>query len=214
MPPAEILTLAKEIPSLMKISVKAYRHAYCPAERCVQTSHFNAFLDLTQWDLTREHPHVCKHSPQVQAVECAPPFRVLVVEDGKGVAEVMAMFFEMEGMETAVAFDGMEAVDKAEVFQPHLICMDLSMPRMGGIEAARRIREKSNDVVIVALCGWDDEDSRRCTAEAGFNEHLIKPLTPDVLRKMIGQYLPNQRTSPSVMPGNLNGLMCPSTIVA
>lgn len=126
---------------------------------------------------------------QAHAAGNATPFRVLVVEDSIGVAEVIAMFFEMEGMETAVAFDGVEAVDAAEAFQPHLICMDLTMPRMDGIEAARRIREKSNDVVIVALCGWDDEDARRRTAEAGFNEHLAKPLTPDALRKMVEQYL-------------------------
>ncbi len=145
-------------------------------------------------------PIVSASSPQAQSVACDRPFRVLVVEDGKGVAEVMAMFFEMEGMETAVAFDGVEAVDTAEAFQPHLICMDLSMPRMDGIEAARRIREKSIDVVIVALCGWDDEDSRRRTAEAGFNEHLTKPLTPDVLRKMLGQYLPKQRSCQGLCP--------------
>jgi CheY-like chemotaxis protein len=126
------------------------------------------------------------------------PFRVLVVDDGKDVAEVMAMFFEMEGMETAVAFDGVEAVDMAETFQPHLICMDLTMPRMDGIEAARRIREKSSDVVIVALCGWDDEDSRMRTADAGFNAHLTKPLTPDALRKLIGEYLPGSGRDRSI----------------
>jgi CheY-like chemotaxis protein len=127
---------------------------------------------------------------QNRAVSDAPRFRILVVEDGKGVAEVIAMFLQMEGMETAVALDGVEAVDTAETFQPHLICMDLTMPRMDGFEAARRIREKSQDVVIVALCGWDDEEVRRRTAEAGFDDHLAKPVTPDVLRKMIEQHLP------------------------
>jgi CheY-like chemotaxis protein len=130
------------------------------------------------------------HSVDTHALTDATPLRVLVVEDGKGVAEVMALFFEMEGMQTAVAFDGVEAVETAETFQPHLICMDLTMPRMDGFEAARRIREKSSDVVIVALCGWDDKDSRRRTAEAGFNDHLAKPLTPVALRKMIGQFFP------------------------
>jgi CheY-like chemotaxis protein len=135
-----------------------------------------------------------------QAVSCAPPFRVLVVEDGKGVAEVMAMFFEMEGHKTAVAFDGIEAVETAEVFRPHLICMDLTMPRMDGFEAARRIRQMLLDVVIVALCGWDDEEVRHRTAEAGFNDHLAKPVTPDALRKMIGLYLPTRRETPPDPP--------------
>lgn len=128
------------------------------------------------------------------------PYRVLVVEDGKSVAEVLAMFFELEGMETAIAFDGVQAVDKAESFHPHLICMDLLMPKMDGYEAARRIRERLQDnVVLVALCGWDDPDSKRRTAEAGFDHHLVKPVSPDDLRKMIrscllSDSLPSSRT--------------------
>lgn len=101
------------------------------------------------------------------------------------------MFFQLEGMETAVAFDGVEAVATVETFQPHLICMDLTMPRMDGFEAARRIREKSHDVIIVALCGWADEETRRKTADAGFDHHLAKPVTPAALRGMIEQFLPS-----------------------
>jgi CheY-like chemotaxis protein len=133
---------------------------------------------------------------QNRAVSSPTRFRVLVVEDGKGVAEVIAMFLQLEGMETAVALDGVEAVDTAQTFQPDLICMDLTMPRMDGFEAAHRIREKSPDVVIVALCGWDDEDIRRRTSEAGFDGHLVKPVTPEILREMIGQYLPIHQPRP------------------
>jgi CheY-like chemotaxis protein len=135
-------------------------------------------------------------SLQNRAVSCTPRFRVLVVEDGKGVAEVIAMFLQLEGMETAVALDGVEAVDTAQTFQPHLICMDLTMPRMDGFEAARRIRENNRNVVIVALCGWDDEDIRRRTTEAGFDGHLVKPVTPGILREMIDRYLPRHHPSP------------------
>lgn len=126
------------------------------------------------------------------------PYRVLVVEDGKSVAEVLAMFFELEGMETAIAFDGVQAVDTAESFHPHLVCMDLLMPKMDGYEAARRIRERfQNNVILVALCGWDDADSRRRTAEAGFDHHLVKPVSPDDLRNMIGRCLRNSSSRDS-----------------
>jgi CheY-like chemotaxis protein len=118
----------------------------------------------------------------------AAPNRILVVEDGVGAAEVIAMFFEMEGMQTAVAYDGMEAVEVAERFHPHLICMDLAMPRMNGFEAALRIREKLGEVIIVALCGWD-EGIKRQAMEAGFDDFMAKPVTPDDLRRMIERFL-------------------------
>lgn len=116
--------------------------------------------------------------------------RVLIVEDAKSVAEVLAMFFEMEGMKTAVAFDGVDAVGAAESFRPHLVFMDLAMPRMDGLEAARRIREVLPDVIIVALCGTASEESRRQTQAAGFVHHLVKPVAPDDLRRMVRQCLP------------------------
>ncbi len=66
--------------------------------------------------------------------------RVLVADDGKNAADILAMFFRMEGLETAVAYDGGRAVELAESFAPHLVCMDLGMPVMDGYDAARRIR--------------------------------------------------------------------------
>lgn len=129
-----------------------------------------------------DFPMLAQNSPST----ACEPYRVLVVEDGRSVAEVLAMFFELEGMETAMAFDGVQAVAKAESFIPHLVCMDLRMPKMDGYEAARRIRARFQDaVVLVALCGWDDPDTRKRTAEAGFDLHLVKPVSPDDLRNVI-----------------------------
>lgn len=116
--------------------------------------------------------------------------RVLVVEDGKNVADILAMFFELEGMKTAIALDGVEAVAAAESFDPHLVCMDLAMPRMDGFEAARRIRKLLPDVVIVALCGSSGDDVKRRAQAAGFDHHLLKPVAPDDLRRMIRHCLP------------------------
>jgi CheY-like chemotaxis protein len=109
--------------------------------------------------------------------------RVLVVEDGKNVAEILAMFFELEGMKTAIALDGVEAVATAESF-------DLAMPRMDGFEAARRIRKLLPNVVIVALCGSSGDDVKQRAQAAGFDHHLLKPVTPDNLRRMIRHCIP------------------------
>jgi CheY-like chemotaxis protein len=61
------------------------------------------------------------------------------------------------------------------------------MPVLDGYEAARRIRLASPETYLVALSGWGSDDDRRRTAEAGFDEHLVKPVSPDELRKLLGR---------------------------
>jgi DNA-binding response OmpR family regulator len=66
----------------------------------------------------------------------------------------------------------------AEQFRPDVILMDVGMPRLNGYEATRRIREQpwGKATVIVALTGWGQEEDRRKSREAGFDEHFVKPL--------------------------------------
>ena len=112
---------------------------------------------------------------------------VLVVDDGKPTADILAMFFEMEGKEVDVAYDGEAAVAAATARMPDLILMDLGMPRMDGFEAARQIRQLPGGVgvTMVALSGWGREDDRRQSREAGFDEHLVKPVSPVDLRGLM-----------------------------
>ncbi|WP_367874678.1 PAS domain S-box protein [Luteolibacter sp. Populi] len=113
--------------------------------------------------------------------------RVLVVDDGKTTADILAMFFEMEGREVEVAYDGEDAVAAATVRMPQLILMDLGMPRMDGFEAARRIRQLPGgaDVTMVALSGWGRESDKEQSSKAGFDEHLVKPVSPTDLRGLM-----------------------------
>lgn len=115
----------------------------------------------------------------------ASELKVLIADDGKATADILNMFFVMEGMKTAVAYDGAQAVQTAESFVPDLVCLDLGMPVVDGYEAARRIRELHPDAWIVALSGWGSDEDRRKTAEAGFDEHLTKPVNPADLRELI-----------------------------
>ncbi|QJE97364.1 hybrid sensor histidine kinase/response regulator [Luteolibacter luteus] len=113
--------------------------------------------------------------------------RVLVVDDGRSTADILGMFFEMEGREVRVAYDGADAVELAKSFAPDLILMDLGMPRMDGFEAARHIRAlpSGDGITMVALSGWGQEKDRRLSREAGFDEHLVKPVSPIDLRELL-----------------------------
>jgi len=130
--------------------------------------------------------------PLAQTAESSPPGehgwrRVLVVDDGKSTADILAMFFEMEGREVRVAYDGEEALEKVREQLPDLILMDLGMPRMDGFEAARRIRmlPQGDRITMVALSGWGQEEDRRRTREVGFDDHLVKPVSPADLREVL-----------------------------
>lgn len=111
--------------------------------------------------------------------------KVLVVDDGKSAADMLAMFFEMEGLDAAVAYDGVEALERAETFCPDLVVMDIGMPRMNGYEAAALMRKITPHSVLVALSGWGTEEDRLKSTEAGFHHHLVKPVAPDDLRRFI-----------------------------
>lgn len=116
--------------------------------------------------------------------ECA---KVLVVDDGQSAADILAMFFEMEGKEVAVAYDGLSAVEKVKHFAPDLVVMDLGMPVMDGFEAASRIREFRPDIRLVALSGWGRGEDRERATEAGFHHFLVKPVNPDDLRTLLSE---------------------------
>lgn len=116
--------------------------------------------------------------------------RILVVDDGKNAADILAMFFEMEGHEVRAVYDGAAAVELAATFRPQLVVMDIGMPQMDGLEASRRIRcqEGGEEVVIIALSGLDQDEDKRSCAAAGINHHLAKPVLPDDLRSIIREF--------------------------
>ena len=109
------------------------------------------------------------------------------MDDGKNAADILAMFFTMEGMEVNVAYDGLEGVEKARAFEPDIVIMDLGMPVMDGLEAARRMRAGNCRATLVALSGWGREDDKRNSSEAGFDHHLVKPVSPKELRELMNR---------------------------
>ena len=130
-------------------------------------------------------------SPFAVPVESQPGnLKILVAEDGRSAADILVLFFEMEGHEVSVAYDGAEAVEIALSSRPHLILMDIGMPKLSGLEAVQKIRESGSGdrVMIVALSGLDSMADRQRSRDAGFDEHLAKPVSPDQLRELVERY--------------------------
>ena len=103
--------------------------------------------------------------------------RVLVIDDDHDVADSLVMFLETFGATVRVAYGGAEGLDALEAFKPELVFLDLGMPGMDGYEVARRIRllPDQQQITIVALTGWGQQEDRRLSSESGFDHHMLKP---------------------------------------
>ncbi|HEX2138616.1 MAG TPA: ATP-binding protein, partial [Woeseiaceae bacterium] len=113
--------------------------------------------------------------------------RILVVDDNRDSADSLGMLLQLQGHETCVAYDGLAAVTEAERFKPEIVLLDLGLPKLNGIEACRRIRNEpwGREMMIVALTGWGQEKDRRRSSDAGFDEHIVKPVEPQVLSRLL-----------------------------
>ncbi len=113
--------------------------------------------------------------------------RILIVDDNKDSAQSLAMMLRLRGAEVSTAYDGLEAVQRAEQFQPNVILLDIGMPKLNGYDAARRIRAQpwANGTVLIAMTGWGQEEDKRRAEEAGFDHHLTKPIEPAALEKAL-----------------------------
>jgi signal transduction histidine kinase/ActR/RegA family two-component response regulator len=103
--------------------------------------------------------------------------RVLVADDNVDSAETVADLLRMLDFEVAVAHDGQHALDLAGSFRPAVAFLDLGMPRLGGIEVGKRMREMAGleQVLLVAVSGLGQAADLEATQAAGFDVHLIKP---------------------------------------
>lgn len=109
--------------------------------------------------------------------------RILLVDDEPDILEIVGYHLKKESYKVETAANGLEAVAKAEVFQPHLILLDIMMPEMDGIEACEKIRELDGlETVLIAFFTARGEDySQVAGFEAGADDYITKPVKPKVL---------------------------------
>lgn len=119
------------------------------------------------------------------------PKTVLVVEDSRDILQVLAETLWRGGYRVVTAINGAEAVDSARHARPHLIIMDLNMPIMDGLEAARRIHERPelSGIPIVAVTAYDTYGMEEAALEAGCVAYVRKPLDMEQMEKTVASLL-------------------------
>jgi signal transduction histidine kinase/ActR/RegA family two-component response regulator len=122
------------------------------------------------------------------------PRRILVVEDHADAREALRLLLKKEGHVVEVAASGPEGVEKALALRPEVAIVDIGLPGLNGYEVAKRIRsaEGGKDIHLVALTGYGQQEDRRRAREAEFDAHLVKPLDPAELRRILARVAPAQ----------------------
>lgn len=128
----------------------------------------------------------------VQSITLAPErgsARILIVDDNRDGAQGLALLLDLEGHDVRTAADGLEALEIAEKFRPNVVLLDIGMPGIDGYETARRLRATpwGQSVVLCAQTGWGQEDDKRRARDAGFDRHLVKPVDPEELNRILAE---------------------------
>ncbi|MGC6479368.1 MAG: response regulator transcription factor [Flavobacteriaceae bacterium] len=109
--------------------------------------------------------------------------RILLVDDEEDILEILSYNLSQEGYKVFTATNGLEAIEQAESHKPHLIIMDVMMPKMDGIEACEELRKNHlfNDTIIMFLTARAEDYSYVAAFEAGADDYVPKPIKPKVL---------------------------------
>jgi CheY-like chemotaxis protein len=115
--------------------------------------------------------------------------RVLVVDDNADASETLTMLLGLWGHDVQSAADGPTALATAAAHRPDVVLLDISLPGMSGYEVADRLRADPDlrDTVLVAMTGYGQAEDKKETRRAGFSLHLVKPVEPDVLQKLLSE---------------------------
>ena len=114
-------------------------------------------------------------------------YRILVVDDNLDSAQSMALLLKFKGHEVEMAHDGPSVLERTLAFQPHVILLDIGLPKMDGYEVARQLRDQLQlqHITLIAITGYGQIEDRQRVKEAGFAYHFIKPVDTDRLNELI-----------------------------
>ena len=113
---------------------------------------------------------------------------MLVVDDNSDIAESTSLVLKLAGYEVKTVLSGQDAIDVAPAFQPAIVLLDIGMPGLDGYAVARHLKgePKLKDAWLIAVSGYGTAADRVRTKQAGFDRHLVKPVDPLVLQRLLG----------------------------
>jgi PAS domain S-box-containing protein len=169
------LALSKQLVTLHGGSIEA---------RSAGLGHGSEFVVRLPLAVLKTKPAARDRRPSVTAVSR----RVLVVDDNADAAESLRIMLEMKGHTVEAVHDGPAALEAFRTFSPEIVLLDIGLPEMDGHEVAKRLREMpgGDRVVLFALTGWGQDKDRQRALEAGFDDHLTKPVDAGRLAALVG----------------------------
>jgi PAS domain S-box-containing protein len=115
------------------------------------------------------------------------PLRIMIVDDNEDAANSLGMLLDLMGNDIRMGHDGLEAMNLAREYRPDVVLLDIGLPKLNGYEVARSIRQEpwGERTVLIAVTGWGQEADRRRSRESGFDHHMVKPVDPDELMRIL-----------------------------
>jgi PAS domain S-box-containing protein len=128
--------------------------------------------------------------------------RILVVDDNQDAASTAMILLQMMGNDVCTAADGEEALKTIKSFDPDVVLLDIGLPKMNGYEVAKAVRRQSwgKHIVLVAVTGWGQDDDQRKSKDAGFDQHMVKPVDPKSIMELLSN-LHRTLPEPAKRPG-------------
>ena len=128
--------------------------------------------------------------------------RILVVEDNRDAADSLRLLLELSGHEVAVAYSGHDGLQAAEQYQPDVVLCDIGLPGLDGYGVARQLRDNPTTAKarLIAVTAYGEDEDRRRSHEAGFEQHLVKPVDPAALHRVLNCSAVLNRKSGCVPP--------------
>ena len=132
-------------------------------------------------------PRRVQQRPLRESEVQARHYNILVVDDNRDAAEALAVLLEILGHRPTVLHDGLEALESALRSPPDFMLLDIGLPGMDGIEVAQRLRDvpERDRIRLIACTGYGREDDARRIEAAGFDRHLVKPITVADLERIL-----------------------------
>ena len=150
-----------------------------------QGSEFIVRLPALRWPARPAKVYATKGAQPVQT------WRVLVVDDNVDSADSIAAILETSGHEVEVAYSAQKALEMAVEHQPDIVLLDIGLPDMDGFEVAKHLRQtpELKQMRLIAITGYGQQSDRQRSREAGFDEHMVKPVEWQKLEELLASLM-------------------------